>query len=87
MNPTDVTVSEPFIPHDVAMMVVRGNMSLAKAWRFRLNMTVDEIAVAAGMSSDEVSRIEAGENVFSRPLLNLARAMNLDVDQLVDITN
>jgi transcriptional regulator with XRE-family HTH domain len=87
MNQTNRESYLPFIPQDVAMMVVRGNMPLVKAWRLRLNMTVEEIANAAGMLPDEVISYEMGENVFSRPLLNVARVMNLDIDQIVDITN
>jgi transcriptional regulator with XRE-family HTH domain len=87
MNQTFHEAHIPFIPQDVALMVVRGNMPLVKAWRIRLNMTVEEIAAAAGMLPDEVSGFEKRENVFSSPLLNVARAMNLDVDQIVDIIN
>lgn len=87
MNRTAHEAYMPFIPQDVAMMVVRGNMPLVKAWRIRLNMSVEEIADAAGMLPDEVIRYEKRENVFSHPLLSVARAMNLDIDQIVDITN
>ncbi|MHB8789712.1 MAG: helix-turn-helix domain-containing protein [Desulfobulbaceae bacterium] len=87
MNQTAREPYLPFIPQDVAMMVVRGNMPLVKAWRLRLNMTVEEIANAAGMLPDEVIRYEMRENVFSPPLLSVARVMNLDIDQIVDITN
>jgi hypothetical protein len=78
---------EPFIPKDVALMAVRGNMPLVKAWRIRLNMSLEEIAAAAGMIPDEVKKFEAHENTFSRKLLEVARAMNLDIDQIVDICN
>lgn len=77
----------PFIPLNVAQMVVREKMPLVKAWRIRLNMTVEEIAASAGMLPDEVVRFEKRENVYSRPLLNVALAMNLDVDQIVDIAD
>ncbi|MHB8810354.1 MAG: helix-turn-helix domain-containing protein [Desulfobulbaceae bacterium] len=78
---------EPFIPQDVALMVVRGNMPLVKAWRLRLNMTVEEIAAAAGLLPDDVTGFEKKENSYSFHLMNVARAMNLDIDQIVDITN
>ena len=85
MNQSSLEVYDPFIPQDVALMVIRGNMSLVKAWRIRLNMTVEEIAVAAGLLPQEVTGFEEKENEFSYPLMNVARAMNLDVDQLIDI--
>ena len=78
---------KPFIPQDVALLVVRGNIPLVKAWRIRLNMSVEEIAVAAGMLPDDVTGFEKKENGYSYHLLNVARAMNLDIDQIVDITN
>lgn len=87
MNQTLPKVDMPFIPKDVALMVVRENMPLVKAWRIRLNMTVEEIAAAAGMLPDEVVGFEKRENIYSHQLLNVARAMNLDVDQIVDILN
>ena len=87
MNRTFYEAHTPFIPQNVAQLVVREKMPLVKAWRIRLNMTVEEIAALAGMPPDEVIRFEKKENVYSRPLLNVARAMNLDVDQIVDIMN
>lgn len=87
MNHSIGEVYEPFIPQDVALMVVRGNMPLIKAWRIRLNMTVEEIAAAAGLLPNDVSGFEKKENGYSSHLLNVARAMNLDVEQIVDITN
>jgi hypothetical protein len=87
MNQTMPKVDTPFIPLDVAQMVVRGNMPLVKAWRIRLNMTVEEIAAAAGMLPDEVVGFEKRGNIYSHQLLNVARAMNLDVNQIVDIIN
>jgi hypothetical protein len=86
MNPFDEAYT-PFIPRNVAQLVLREKMPLVKAWRIRLNMSVEEIAAAAGMLPDEVMRFEKRENVYSLPLLNVALAMNLDVDQLVDITD
>lgn len=87
MDHGDATLLEPFIPHDVALMVLRGNMPLAKAWRLRLNMSVEEVATAAGLLPSDIAQIEARENVLSRSLFPLAQAMNLEVDQLVDIAN
>ncbi|MFZ5796954.1 MAG: helix-turn-helix domain-containing protein [Desulfobulbaceae bacterium] len=87
MNQTVHDAGIPFIPKDVALMVIREKMPLVKAWRLRLNLTVEELASAAGMLPEEVNGFEKKENLFSRPLLSVARAMNLDVDQIVDIMN
>ena len=87
MNHSTGAEYEPFIPQDVALLVVRGNMPLVKAWRIRLNMSVEEIAAAAGMLPDDVTGFEKNENGYSYHLLNVARAMNLDIDQIVDIIN
>ena len=87
MNLTAGKGYEPFIPQDVALMVIRGNMPLVKAWRLRLNMTVEEIAAAAGMPPNEVTGFEQRENVYCHALLDVARAMNLDIEQIVDISN
>ncbi|HHO49102.1 MAG TPA: XRE family transcriptional regulator [Desulfobacteraceae bacterium] len=75
----------PFIPHDVAYMVARQNVPLVKAWRIRLGMTIEEIATAAEMPSEEIRILETKRNTFSLPLMRVAFVMNLDIDQLTDI--
>ncbi|HBI15538.1 MAG TPA: hypothetical protein DDY20_08510 [Desulfobulbaceae bacterium] len=87
MSQTYADEYTPFIPQDVALMVVKEHMPLVKAWRLRLNMSVEEIAAAAGMLPNEVIQFERRENSFSRSLLNVARAMNLDITQIVDTAN
>ena len=75
----------PFIPSDVALMVVRENIPLFKAWRLRLGLSIEEIAAAAELPPDEVTKLDRQENGFSESLMKAARIMNLDFDQLADL--
>lgn len=75
----------PFIPHDVARMVACDDVPLFRAWRERLGMTVEFIATAAGLSAEEVGKLDNQSNGFSLALLRAAEVMNLDFDQLIDV--
>lgn len=77
-------IFRPFIPHDVAYMVAREKMPLVKAWRIRLNLTIEELASAAHMPPEEVSLLERKQNNFSPTLMKIAGVMNLEINQLMD---
>lgn len=85
MKQTENETCRPFIPHDVAYMVARQKIPLVKAWRIRLNMTIEEIASAASIQPEEVTVLEKKYNAFSPSLMKVAYVMNLDIDQLMDI--
>jgi len=87
MNPDTNDICVPFIPHDVAMMVVRENVSLFRAWRIRLGLSIDQIASATDLPPEEILRLDKNENGFSESLMKAARIMNLDFDQLVDLNS
>lgn len=84
MKPTKDEISRPFIPHDVASMVEKENIPLVRAWRHRLNLTVEELASAVQIPPEEVSRLEKKKNGFSPLLLKIADVMNLEIGQLMD---
>lgn len=77
-------IFRPFIPHDVAFLVARGKMPLVKAWRIRLNLTIEELASAAQMPPEEISLLEKKRNSFSPSLMKIAGVMNLEINQLMD---
>ena len=75
----------PFIPHDVAIMVIRQDMPLVKAWRFYKGLTVDEVADLAGLMTEEVLELEAGDNKRSYCLEKIAQGLNLNMEQIIDL--
>jgi len=79
MNNDTNEIFVPFIPQDVALLVVRENISLFRAWRIRLGLSVEQIASAADMSCDDVEKLDCGENGISGPLMRAARIMGLEV--------
>ena len=80
LPPEDVT-----IPHEVVGLVVRGGMTLVKAWRTYLELTQVQVAKKAGMSQAALSQMEKGEkNLRTETLKKLAAAMGLDVEQIRD---
>ena len=59
--------------------------SAVKAARTRAGLSQPELAIRAGVSQAAVSRIEAGRrSPGSRMLLNLARALGVSVEALID---
>ena len=73
------------IPHDVVGLVIKKEMNLAKAWRTYLGLTQKEVARRAGISQAALSQMEKSNNELrSATLEKLAKAMELDVEQLQD---
>lgn len=87
MKQSENETYRPFIPNNVAHMVARRKIPLVKAWRIRLNMTIEEIAAAANIQPEEVVILEEQHNAFSPSLMKVAYVMNLDIGQLTDIVH
>ncbi len=68
MELLEYSEEEPFIPHDVAIMVIRQDIPLVKAWRFYKGLTVDEVAKLAGLKAEDVIKIESADNQLSYSL-------------------
>jgi hypothetical protein len=84
MEQLEICEGEPFIPHDVAVMVIRQDMPLVKAWRLYKGLTVDEVADLAGLKTDDVIKIESADNQLSYSLEKVSLVLNLDIEQIVD---
>jgi hypothetical protein len=85
MEQIELSEGEPFIPHDVAVMVIRQDMPLVKAWRLYKGLTVDEVADLAGLKTDDVIKIESADNQLSYSLEKVSLGLNLDIEQIVDL--
>ena len=85
MEQLEIYEGEPFIPHDVAVMVIRQDMPLVKAWRLYKGLTVDEVADLAGLKTDDVIKIESADNQLSYSLEKVSLGLNLDIEQIVDL--
>lgn len=73
------------LPEDVVQLVVRGNISLLKAWRIHLNVKLADIAVKSGLDETTIEEMESKDNFFSEDLKKVAFALGVDVNLLVDI--
>ena len=71
------------IPNAVMGMIIRDEMTPARAWREHLGLTQAEVARRAGMSQAALSQIESGEhNIRKATREKLAKAMGLTATQL-----
>ncbi|AQQ71898.1 anaerobic benzoate catabolism transcriptional regulator [Limihaloglobus sulfuriphilus] len=71
------------VPHEVVEMMVVDDMSIIKAWRKYLGLTQKNVAAKAGISQSALAQIErAGQNPHRNTLVKLAKAMNLQLEQL-----
>jgi DNA-binding XRE family transcriptional regulator len=76
--------SDVWFPNEVVKANVRGD-SLIKAWREYLKLTQSELAAKAGMKQSALARLENNTvNPRKSTLLNLAKAMGISVEQLLD---
>ncbi|GAB4346929.1 MAG: hypothetical protein Kow0089_24460 [Desulfobulbaceae bacterium] len=73
------------IPPEVVELVIHEQMPLCKAWRLHKGLSVEEVALRAGLDPVEVERLEWADNQPSYSLERLAAALELDLDQIVDI--
>jgi len=74
---------EIFIPHEVVVLNLAGDMSLIRAWREHLKLSPREVAGRMGISEPAYAKMEAKD---SRPcvatLKKIAAAMGVEWDQL-----
>lgn len=75
---------EPTIPHEVVSMTLREDMSLIKAWRKYLRLSQKEVAKRMGITQAGLSQIENSERHKPETLNHIAKALDLDLDQLHD---
>lgn len=85
MEYLEINEEGPFIPHDVAVMVIRHNLPLVKAWRIYKGLSVDEVAEASGLKIDDVEQLEAADNRLSYSLEKVSLGLELDIEQIVDL--
>ena len=76
---------EPTIPHEVVGMVIKNGWNLLKAWRKHLGLTQTEVARRAGISQSALSQMERSDKLRSETLEKLAKALGLNIEQLIDI--
>jgi ribosome-binding protein aMBF1 (putative translation factor) len=73
-----------WFPHDVVDANLRGD-NMIKAWREHFGFSQSELAERAGMKQPALARLETGAVAPRRAtLVKLAKAMGLDVAQLID---
>ena len=71
------------IPNEVMGMVIRDEMTPARAWREHFGLTQAEVAKRAGMSQAALSQIESGEhNIRKVAREKQAKAMGITAAQL-----
>ncbi|MDY0275098.1 MAG: helix-turn-helix transcriptional regulator [Desulfomicrobium sp.] len=71
------------ISNEVMGMIIRDEMTPARAWREHLGFTQTEVAQRAGMSQAALSQIESGAHTIRKATREkLARAMGITAVQL-----
>lgn len=74
---------EIWIPHEVVVLNLAGDMSLIRAWREHLKLSQREVAESVGISQPAYAKMEAKD---SHPcvatLKKIAAAMGVEWDQL-----
>lgn len=74
-----------YIPHQVVGYQIKEGLSLIAAWRKHLKITQKELAVKAGMTQAAISQIEKPDSKpQEKTVEKIARAMGLNVEQLID---
>lgn len=72
------------IPHEVVEIIIDKDCNLLKAWRIYKGMTQKEVAEKAGITQAALSQMEKSENPRNSTLEKLAKALELDPEQLAD---
>ena len=76
--------SDVWFPNEVVKANVRGD-SLIKAWREYYKLTQAKLAAKAGMKQSSLARLEkSATNPRKSTLTKLAKAMGIEVEQLID---
>ena len=71
------------IPHEVVSSMVKGRMSLIRAWREYLNLTQDEVARRMGVTQPVYARMESGKaSPRMSSLKKIAKAFGINYLQL-----
>ena len=71
------------IPHEVVSAMVRGRMSLIRAWREYLNLTQEEVAKRMGVTQPVYARMESGKTTTRlSSLKKIAKAFDINHEQL-----
>lgn len=76
--------NEALIPHEVVGLVIKNNWNLAKAWRKHLGISQKELSKKANISQSALSQMENSDNLKSKTLEKLAKALGINADQLID---
>lgn len=80
-----VATNEELIPHEVVKKLVEGENPL-KVWRTYRGLTQTQLAEKSGLGQSQVAMIESGEREGTvKVLRKLARALDVDIDDLVDM--
>lgn len=75
---------EPTIPHKVVSMTIRDGLSLITAWRKYLKLSQVEVAKRMGITQAGLSQIEHSERHKPATLKQIAKALDLTIEQLQD---
>src|SRR5699024_2091149 len=80
-----VATNEELLPHEVVKKLVEGENPL-KVWRTYRGLTQTQLAEKSGLGQSQVAMIESGEREGTvKVLRKLARALDVDIDDLVDM--
>ena len=75
---------EPTIPHEVVSMTIRDGLSLITAWRKYLGLSQVEVAKKVGITQAALSQIEHADKNKPKTLEQIAKALDLTIEQLQD---
>ncbi|MEL3905106.1 MAG: helix-turn-helix transcriptional regulator [Treponemataceae bacterium] len=79
---TEKQDTEPTIPNEVAGKILLEEMSPIQAWREYLNLTQAELAEKMDITQAAYSQMEAAKKPRKETLKKIAKAMNIEVEQL-----
>ena len=83
-NQLDRDEVDVWFPHEVVKANVRGDC-LIKAWREYFGLTQAELAARTGIKQSAIARLENNDTTpRTATLEKLARAMAIDIEQLID---
>jgi DNA-binding XRE family transcriptional regulator len=80
-----IAINEEGIPYEVVKSLVEGENPL-KVWRTYRGLTQMQLAEKTGLSQSQIAMIESGEREGTvKVLRRIAKALNVDIDDLVDM--